>query len=782
MMAQIRAQMRPACRAFRVRACATLAVLLLGGFGSSASLAGDFAGRPVQAALTEIAGDELRLIYNDEIVPPALKVLAEPAPASPKAMVTEILAAHGLALSELRPALYAIVRAGQGDGAMLSSPGAGPAFVAPSPLPDLVVTTSRYELRYDAQGSFTHVGEALVQNLPKAADETLRVLHRLPGAASTGVSAPPNVRGGEQGEILYLLDGLQLYEPFHGKDFFNIVSIFDSRFVSGIDVFTGGYTADYGDRMSGVVSIQPLVVPEDNEFELGINLFHLSALGAGRFADGRGSWLASFRRSNLDELADLSNTDFGEAKYYDMLLGVGYELTPATRLGLHYLRSGDDIAVNDSARTETASARYRNDYVWGFVEHDWTGRLSSRLQLSVTDVENERDGLIDEPGQRSGQLFDRRGFRFGSMKLDFSWQAGPWSVRWGAEGRSLQANYRYASEVAIAADVSFPGSPPTTRDIDLAPAPDGYQVSAYTSGRYEFGDRWSAELGMRWDDQDYNGIDDSDQWSPRVNLNFALTDQTQLRLAWGRFHQTQGIHELQVEDGIDQFFPVQSADHFVLGVDQLLPADMTLRVEAYQKNFADPRPRFENLFDPLTLLPELQPDRIRILPESARARGVELSLAGDPDGPWWWRANYAWSRITDRIDGRDIARSWDQRHAFNLTVGWSGDRWDVTLAGTYHTGWPTTPVSLVAGEVVVGARNSERFEAFRSIDLRVARSFDLGRTQLQVFGEVTNLLLFENPCCVEYSVVADGAGEPSLRTEFDYWPRIVPNLGLYWRF
>ena len=150
--------------------------------------------------------------------------------------------------------------------------------------------------------------------------------------------------------------------------------------------------------------------------------------------------------------------------------------------------------------------------------------------------------------------------------------------------------------------------------------------------------------------------------------------------------------------------------------------------------------------------------------ESARARGVELSFAGDPVGPWWWRMNYAWSRITDQIDGRDVPRSWDQRHAFNFTLGWSTDRWDVTLAGTYHTGWPTTPVGLVDGEVVIGERNSQRFDDFRSLDLRVARSFDIGRTQLEVFGEVTNLLLFKNPCCVEYSVVPDGQGSPSLQS------------------
>ena len=579
---------------------ATAALLLLMVMILQPARAESFLGRSVQSALTEIAGDDLRLIYNDQIVPPDLQVTVEPAVAAPRVMLDEILSAHALALSEIRPGLYVIVAA-EPVAAAAATMSEAPDLNVPRPLPDLVVTTSRYALRYDEPGSFTHLGEALVQNLPKAADETLRVLHRLPGAASGGVSAPPNIRGGEQGEILYLLDGLQLYEPFHGKDFFNIVSIFDSRFVSGIDVFTGGYTANYGDRMSGVVDIQPLVVPEDNEFELGINLFHSSGLGAGRFAGDRGTWIASFRRSNLDEIADLSNSDFGEAKYYDMLIGAGYELTPATRLGLHYMRSADDIAVNDSARTETASAGYRNDYLWGYVEHDWsrscrpvcsyrspTSRMSATgLSTNLASAQGNCwiDGVSTLARQNSTFAGSPgHGQQAGALKVAASRPIIFISVGW-----ILRPTFRFRALIRLAANVN------------ISARPEGYQASAYLSGRYAFADRWSAELGLRWDDQDYDGLDDREQLSPRLNLSFAPTASTQLRLAWGRFYQTQGIHELQVEDGIDRFFPAQFADHFVIGIDQLLPADIQLRVEAYQKDFSDLRPRFENLFDPLTL-------------------------------------------------------------------------------------------------------------------------------------------------------------------------------------
>jgi outer membrane receptor protein involved in Fe transport len=327
--------------------------------------------------------------------------------------------------------------------------------------------------------------------------------------------------------------------------------------------------------------------------------------------------------------------------------------------------------------------------------------------------------------------------------------------------------------------IRSPG-PPISRA--LSPSPSGEHLALYYTARGRLTDALTAELGLRWDEQTY-ARDSDDQLGPRANLAWRLDDRTRLLASWGRYQQFQGIEELQVEDGISEYQRAQRADHAIVGLECDLTPDLALRVEAYRKQYARLRTRYENLYDPLSLAAELRWDRVAISPESARAEGFEASVTLRQHGPWNGWLGYAWSRVDDRIDGVDVRRGWDQTHTVNAGVVWTQGGWQATLAGQYHTGWPVMPIALdAAGNVALGPRNASRYADFASLDARVSYAWTLAHGTLSVHADVTNALDRANPCCTDLSVDEGTDGMPVLEHETRHWLPPVPSVGLLWKF
>jgi outer membrane receptor protein involved in Fe transport len=741
-----------------------------------------YAGRPLSEVLRELADLGLRIVYSDEIVPPRLKVASEPVAHSGRPLLDELLAPHGLASREVGPGVFAVVSAGP-PAVDQKSAAAQPGSAAP--LEQIIVASSRYTLRESSPTVVTFLTQAEVEAIPRLAEDSLKIVQRLPGAATNGVQGLAHMRGGEENETLVVFDGLPLYEPFHLRLVQSPMSVLDPRIVDGLDVHVGGFSAEFGDRMSTVVEAKSIRPEADHLYELGISLFHTNALAAHSFAGGRGDWLVAARRSNLDEVADLAGLDDTDPNYADGFARLEYRFDDGTRVALHTLAAVDNIQVTDSDDIESARADYHNTYFWGTVEHAWSPQFGGQLLLSYTDVTADRRGEVDDPGKRVGETDDERSYHVVGLRADFSLETRGWLHRFGAELRSLSANYDYASDVTFAAGYPYPESPEITRTRDITTSPEGEHIAAYFTSRVQVMPRLTAEMGLRWDEQTYVK-NAEEQFGPRLNVLYELDDDTRLRASWGRYQQASGIDELQVEDGVTEYPRAQRADHLILGLERNLPSAWQLRVEAYSKDYAELRSRYENLFDPLSLVPELRGDRVEIAPDSARAHGIELLLARRSTDAWNGWLSYTWSEVEDEIDGSDVPRSWDQTHAISAGVTWAKGPWDASAAITYHTGWPTTKVRLVTPDgsspaVEIGERNGDRLEAFASLDFRVSRTFPLRLGELDVYAEVTNALNRENPCCVDYSVTQDGPPYQLIRDP-QHWLPIVPSIGVLWQF
>ena len=185
------------------------------------------------------------------------------------------------------------------------------------------------------------------------------------------------------------------------------------------------------------------------------------------------------------------------------------------------------------------------------------------------------------------------------------------------------------------------------------------------------------------------------------------------------------------------------------------------------------------------------PKRSRIAFSSRRKEpdlnGLELSVSGAAGAPLQWLANYTWSSAMDRIDGADVPRSWDQTHAGNVLVAYRWrPGWFLSVGGTIHTGWPTTPVTgrvvtLPDGgteiEEVVGPRNSARYPTYARLDVKTGRAIATVKGSVRVELAISNLTNRQNVCCIDeirFEAAPDGSVTSS--SELKYWLGITPSL------
>ncbi len=653
-------------------------------------------------------------------------------------------------------------------------------------LEEVVVAASQYELTRAPGASHALLTGEDIEYLPDFGDDALRAVARLPGTASNGVSAQTNVRGGEVGETLVRFDGLRLYNPYHLKNFQSIFSTLDPRLISSIDIYTGGFPATFGDRMSSVVDIESLGPPEDRYHEVSFSFFNTSALSAGRFADDAGEWIGSIRRSNLDVLFDAHSSHLGEPRYMDAFGKLAYEINDRLRVTANYLYFADEISLIDADGSRAASAEDDEHYLWLRVDQSLTPNLSGTTIVARSQLDRIRGGFVDEPGVSIGSLNESRDITITTLQSDWQWQANDrFVLRFGGNVNRSRAHYVYRDQATFDVLFAAPGAATaTSRSRDVLVNASGHHYGIYASLRYSPTPQLAADFGLRWDKQTLDP-DHSSTLSPRVGLSYRLAERTYLRGSVGRFYQSQAINELQIEDGIDRFFEPQQSDHFVLGIEHAFPQGLTMRIEAYEKRMRRLRPRYENLLNSLALLPELKPDRIRISPDQAQARGLEILLSQQLGYPLTWWLGYSRAWVEDTVAGQQLLRSWDQTHALSAGLNWDTPRWNLGLGLIARSGWPTTPVTLdESGPVPVavpGRRNSERVGYFRSTDLRLTRKFELERGSLDVFIEVNNLFGRENPCCLEYEILEAGEGGGLELQMLDYFPRI-PSIGFIWRF
>jgi hypothetical protein len=145
-----------------------------------------------------------------------------------------------------------------------------------------------------------------------------------------GVTANPNgnndivVRGNSPRGILWRLEGIEIPNPNHFANEGSTggpINAINSELLSNSDFYTGAFSPEYGDALSGVFDMHMRSGNnEKHEYSIGVGVLGTDIMMEGPFSKNyNGSYLFNYRYSSLAMLNEAGIVDFdGVPKYQDM--------------------------------------------------------------------------------------------------------------------------------------------------------------------------------------------------------------------------------------------------------------------------------------------------------------------------------------------------------------------------------------------------------------------------------------------------------------------------------
>jgi hypothetical protein len=601
---------------------------------------------------------------------------------------------------------------------------------SPTELEPTTVTAERFRGQYETLPSVQPIVREEMELVPVTLESDLfRVISTMPGVVRTSdVSAQFYVRGGNGDQNLILLDGITVYNPFHGLGLF---SIFDADAIKVSEFFTGGFGVEYGRRLSSVLNI---VTRDGNanrlsgKFSMGFLTGH--SLLEGPFPGG--SWLLSARKSFFKRpLKKFLNQDV-PLSFYDVIGKFTLQSTQESRFSIHFLLSNDDI---------THEGNSEPNYLWrnrgyGVSYEQLLGeRLFVHFRLTYSRF--------------VGQLFPQLspGVRPQSTRVDEVNFTGDASYYVSAQSQ-LQAGMMWSipsieTKLVNSADISITSSSAVTESALWLK----YKFAHLYPLVIDVGARSNFVLLL----SDLRYVIE-----PRVALRYQLSPFLAFKASYGRYHQQ--LMTISNEDDIISIFeswiPVpeerlEEADHYVGGVEINISERVDLTLQGYYK-------QFRNLFTyNRDKVDRFDPD---YLPGLGKAYGGEILLKGAVDPVYGW-LSYSLGRTSRTLSDFTFSPRYDRRHTINVVAGCKiGAGFEINAHWEFGSGLPFTKIvgyydrlslngifdSTLARETgaayaIQGEKNKGLLPAYHRLDLTLTKTISIDGLRFALEVNVTNV-------------------------------------------
>ncbi len=604
-------------------------------------------------------------------------------------------------------------------------------------LKDVEISGEKQQRKTESRVSIISITPAEIKRVPTVGGEAdiAQYLAVLPGVISTGDQGGQVViRGGTPIQTKFLLDGITIYNPFHSIGLF---SIYETDIIKNVDVYTGGFPAQYGGRISAVLDV---TTRDGNRKKVSGKvsaspfmahaLLEIPIVKIKEDRNTSASLILNTKISYLDKsskvlysYADKNGLPFN---FYD----VYGKFSVSAGKGNKFSITGFNFIDN----TNYAVARYRwNTFGVGanFLAVPKNSNLYFNTHVSYSQYKIQLTEADGKPRTSTIGGFD--------IGMDFSYYLKNGELKYGLDIEGNKTTLAFTNQYGR-------GVAQNQNTTDL---------SVYVM-LHKFIKKFVIEVGGRF--QYYGNIGGISP-EPRLSMKYNITDMVRIKLATGMYSQN-FISTKSDRDVVNLFTgfltgPEESAQdasgksydkirnfqrsvHGIFGIELDLPKNITIDIEPYYKYYWH---LFNlNRYKQFTTDPDF-------LIEKGDAFGLDIM------GKWQYKGAFVYLTYSlsysHRNDGTQVyAPHFDRRHNINLIGSYAFGKkrsWEVSARWNMGSGFPftqtqgfyeTNPFGNGIGTDVTSTNgqlgivydskiNGGRLPYYHRLDLGIKKTFDI---------------------------------------------------------
>ncbi|HPE86612.1 MAG: TonB-dependent receptor [Bacteroidales bacterium] len=627
------------------------------------------------------------------------------------------------------------------------------------------ISASRQEAKTETNTSVVKITPKQIDKIPAVGGQKdfAQYLQVLPGVVFTGDQGGQlYIRGGSPIQNKVILDGMVIYNPFHSIGLF---SVFDSDLMINADVYTGGFGAEYGGRISSVMDIR---TRDGNKTHLG-GKFDVSTFGAKILLEGplkkkfensgSSSFVLSAKTSYLNQSAQTLYTYIPDGlpyTYRDLYGKVSLNAANGSKLNLFGFNFND--AVNG----------YKGlaDYSWGSFGggSNFVVIPGNTPTLLEGNFAYSRYDISMQEGELKPRTSAIDGFNLG---MTFTYFIGKDEIKYGVEMLGFNTNFRFYNGLGLKIEQDE-----HTTELGL--------FIKY-KGMYK---NWIIEPSFRL--QYYASLGNTSP-EPRLAVKYNATDRLRFKLASGIYSQN-FISATSDRDVVNLFYgflsgpdnlpetflgedlthKLQKANHLIIGMEYDLTYTLTLNVEGYYKDFTQLTNLNRNkVYDDIQQNYD-KPDYLKkdFIIEKGDAYGVDFTLKYDYKRIYLWMV-YSHGYVTRTDEILKYYPHYDRRHNVNLLGTYTTGQdlsWEFSARWNFGSGFPFTltqgfyeQILFTNGifenylttngdlAVIYADLNTGRLPYYHRFDVTIKKSWEIGRTtKIEATAGVTNVYNREN--------------------------------------